>query len=74
MHLFIFWTILILDLALSFIDKMYEIHMGTNCAPFVVDLFLFCYERDFMESLIKEKRYDLMFSIQLLDTCTIYST
>ena len=21
--------------------------MGTNCAPFVADLFLFCYERDF---------------------------
>ena len=25
--------------------------MGTNCAPFVSDLFLFCYERDFMLSL-----------------------
>ena len=25
--------------------------MGTNCAPFVADLFLFCYERDFMLSL-----------------------
>ena len=24
--------------------------MGTNCAPLVVDLFLFCYERDFMLS------------------------
>ena len=24
--------------------------MGTNCAPFVADLFLFCYERDFMLS------------------------
>ena len=24
------------------------IPMGTNCAPLVVDLFLFCYERDFM--------------------------
>ena len=22
--------------------------MGTNCAPLVADLFLFCYERDFM--------------------------
>ena len=22
--------------------------MGTNCAPLVTDLFLFCYERDFM--------------------------
>ena len=25
--------------------------MGTNCAPFVAGLFLFCYERDFMMSL-----------------------
>ena len=27
------------------------IPMGTNCAPLVTDLFLFCYERDFMTSL-----------------------
>ena len=27
------------------------IPMGTNCAPLVADLFLFCYERDFMISL-----------------------
>ena len=25
--------------------------MGTNCAPLVADLFLFCYERDLMMSL-----------------------
>ena len=34
--------------------------MGTNCAPLVADLFRFCYERDFMKSLTKEKRYDLI--------------
>ena len=34
--------------------------MGTNYAHFVADLFLFCYERDFMMSLTKEKRYDLI--------------
>ena len=28
--------------------------MGTNCAPLVADLFLFCYERDFMLSLSEE--------------------
>ena len=27
------------------------IPMGTNCAPLVADLFLFCYERDFMKDL-----------------------
>ena len=25
--------------------------MGNNCAPLVADLYLFCYERDFMTSL-----------------------
>ena len=29
------------------------IPMGTNCAPLVADLFLYCYERDFMLSLAK---------------------
>ena len=28
--------------------------------PLVADLILFCYERDFIKSLIKEKRYDLI--------------
>ena len=32
--------------------------MGTNCAPLVADLFLFCYERDFMKSLTK--KYDMI--------------
>ena len=34
--------------------------MGTNCVPLVADLFLFCYERVFVKSLTKEKRYDLI--------------
>ena len=34
--------------------------MGTNCANLVADLFLFCYKRDFMKSLTKEKRYDMI--------------
>ena len=25
--------------------------MGTNCAPLIADLFLYCYERDFMLNL-----------------------
>ena len=28
-----------------------DIPMGTNCAALVADLFLFCYERDFILSL-----------------------
>ena len=33
--------------------------MGTNCAPLVPDLFLFCYERDFMTSLSDDNQADL---------------
>ena len=31
------------------------IPMGTNCALLVADLFLFCYEKDFMMSLSDDK-------------------
>ena len=34
--------------------------MGTNCAPLVVDLFSFCYERDFMVSLSDDKQTDII--------------
>ena len=35
------------------------IPMGTNCAPLIADLFLFCLERDFMSHLHKSKQYDI---------------
>ena len=34
--------------------------MGTNCAPIVSDLFLFCYEGDFMKSLSPENQADII--------------
>ena len=34
--------------------------MGTNCAPLVADLFLFCYERDFMLSLSDNSQADVI--------------
>ena len=34
--------------------------MGTNCAPLVADLFLFCYERDFTKSLSRENQVDII--------------
>ena len=34
--------------------------MGTNCAPLVADLFLFCYERDFMLSLSDNNKTDII--------------
>ena len=41
------------NIYIRFGTKLYRqivgIPMGTNCAPLVADLFLFCYERDFMK-------------------------
>ena len=34
--------------------------MGTNCAPLVADLYLFCYERDFMMSLSDDQQADVI--------------
>ena len=46
------------NIYIRFGSKLYRqivgIPMGTNCAPLVADLFLFCYERDFMFSLSEE--------------------
>ena len=36
------------------------IPMGTNCAPLVADLFLFCYERDFVMSLSDDKQTNII--------------
>ena len=43
--------------------------MGTNRAPLVADLFLFCYERDFMMSLSVDKQADV---INAFNTTSIY--
>ena len=44
------------NIYIRFGSKLYRqnvgIPMGTNCAPVVADLFLFCYERDFMNFII----------------------
>ena len=34
--------------------------MGTNCATLIADLFLFCYERDFMLSLSDNSQTDII--------------
>ena len=34
--------------------------MGTDCAPLVADLFLFCYERDFILSLSEDSQSDVI--------------
>ena len=58
------FTFLMENIYVQFEGMVYQqivgIPMGTNCAPLIADLFLFCYERDFMSSLHKSKRYDLI--------------
>ena len=56
--------------------------MGTNCAPLVAELFLFCYEKGFMMSLSDDKQADIvgafnttyryMNDISNIDTCDVY--
>ena len=43
--------------------------MGTNCAPLVAGLFLFCYERDFMLSLSDNNPTDI---IEAFDSTSRY--
>ena len=40
-------------------QQIVGIPMGTYCAPLIADLFLYCYERDFMSNLQKSKEFDL---------------
>ena len=52
------------------------IPMGTNCAPLIADLFLFCYERDFMLSLDNDSQEEMILAFNntsryLDDICNI---
>ena len=53
-------------------SKLYRqivgISMGTNCASHVADLFLFCYERDFMLSLSDNNQTDIIEAFNLFST------
>ena len=52
------------NIFIRFDSKLYRqivgIPMGTYCAPLVADLFLFCYERDFMLSLSDNNHTDII--------------
>ena len=52
------------NIYIRFGTKLYRqivgIPMGTNCAPLVADLFLFCYEGDFMTSLSDVKQAEII--------------
>ena len=58
------FTFLMENIYVQFEGMVYQqivgIPTGTNCARFIADLFLFCYERDFMYNLHKSKQYDLI--------------
>ena len=57
-------TFLLDNIFIRFGSKLYRqvvgIPMGTYCAPLVADLFLFCYERDFMMPLSDDKQADII--------------
>ena len=52
------------NIYIRFGTKLYRqivgIPMGTNCASLVADLFLYCYERDFMDSLNHDDQADVI--------------
>ena len=52
------------NICIRFGTKLYRqivgIPMGTNCAPLVADLFLFCCERDFITSLSSVKQAEII--------------
>ena len=57
-------TFLLDNIYIRFASKLYRqivgIPMCTNCAPLVADLFLFCYETDFMLSLSDDDHSDVI--------------
>ena len=60
-------TFLLDNILIRFGTKLYwqvvGIPMGTDCAPLVANLFLFCSERDFMMSLSDDKQADIIDAI-----------
>ena len=59
------WTIFIIGLALSYTEKIVGFPMGTNCVPLVADLFLFCYERDFLKNISIDNQVDVIKAVNL---------
>ena len=62
-------TFLLDNIYIRFGTKLFRqivgIPMGTYCAPLVADLFLFCYERDFMMSLSVENQSEIIEAFSL---------
>ena len=51
------------NIFVQFVGRVFQktigIPMGTNCAPFLADLFLYSYETDFLDGLLKQKQTQL---------------
>ena len=58
MHWPFCWTTFFIRFGTKLYRQVVGIPMGTNCASLVADLFLFCYEMDFMMSLSDDKQAD----------------
>ena len=58
------FTFLMENIYVQFDGIVYQqivgVPMGNYCAPLIANLFLYCYERDFMSNLQKSKRFDLI--------------
>ena len=52
------------NIYMRFGTKLYRqivgIPMGTNCVPLIVDLFLFCFERNFLKNLSNDNQADII--------------
>ena len=57
-------TFLLDNIFIRFGTKLYRqvvgTSMGTNCAPLVADIFMFCYGRDFSMSLSGDEQADIV--------------
>ena len=66
-------TLLFDIIFIGFGTKLYrqvvEIPIGTNCAPLITNLFLFCYERDLMMSLSGDKQADIIDAFNTSSRC-----
>jgi hypothetical protein len=40
----------------ALLQQVVSIPMGTNCAPLLADLFLYSYESEFLQNLVKDKK------------------
>ena len=62
-------SFLLNNIYIRFGIKLYRqivgIPMGTNCDPLVADLYLFCYERDFMKNLSSDNQADVIKAFNL---------